>query len=155
MRKRFELQYSLGTTPIEKIKIPKTRDELPPVLRALQYIYQTPEINNMVFEILESKINVSQSGRPGMPLWEILVLGIIRLTLDANYDRLEHIANFDSLVRGILGVETNYGFAEQKIYPLQTIKDNVSLLDESTIDEINKIVVKHGHKLKKKTKNSK
>jgi hypothetical protein len=150
MRKRFELQYSLGTTPIEKIKIPKTRDELPPVLRALQYIYQTPEINTKIFEILESKIKLSQSGRPGMTLWEILVLGIVRLTLDANYDRLEHIANFDSLVRGILGVETNHGFTERKIYALQTIKDNVSLLDEATIDEISTIVVKSGHQLKKK-----
>ena len=152
MRKRFELQYTLGTTPIEKIQIPKTRDELAPVLKALQYIYQTPEINKQVFEILEEKIKISRKGRPGISLWEILVLGVVRLTLDINYDRLEHISNYDKLVRGILGVETNYGFSQYKQYPLQTIKDNVSLLDETVLDKINKVIVKQGHLLKKKRK---
>ena len=152
MRKRFELQYTLGTTPIEKIKIPKTRDELPPVLKALQYIYQTPEINKQVFKILEERIKISPKGRPGISLWEILVLGVVRLTLDINYDRLEHISNYDTLVRAILGVETNHGFSQYKIYPLQTIKDNVSLLDEAVIDKINKVIVKQGHALKKKEK---
>ena len=48
MRKRFEVQYELGATPIEKIQIPKSRDELPPVIRALQYIYTTPDLNEKV-----------------------------------------------------------------------------------------------------------
>jgi hypothetical protein len=34
-----------------------------------------------------------------MDLWQILVLGIVRLGLDADWDRLEHIANYDALVR--------------------------------------------------------
>ena len=39
MRKKFEVQYELGVTPVEKIKLPlRSRDELPAVLRALQYI---------------------------------------------------------------------------------------------------------------------
>lgn len=150
MRKRIELQYELGATRIEDITIPKTRDELPPVLRALQYIYQTPEVNEQVFNILNKKISTIHKGRPGMSLWEILVLGIVRLTLDANYDRLEHIANYDKLVRGILGVENDYGFTNRKIYALQTLKDNVSLLDEDMLDEISKIVISQGHKIKKK-----
>ena len=62
MRKRFEVQYELGVTPIERINIPvKSRDELPPVLRALQYIYITPELNKKVFDLLESKISISAS----------------------------------------------------------------------------------------------
>ncbi len=152
MRKRFELQYELGATPIEKVKIPsRSRDELPPVLRALQHIYTTDELNKAVFDLLESRIigdANNRMGRPGMKLWDILVLGTVRLTLDVDYDRLEHIANYDKLVRDLLGVTT---FGEQlKRYPLQTLKDNVKLLDESLLGEINEIVIRAGHQLVKK-----
>jgi len=151
MRKRFDVQYELDVTPIEEVKIPvKSRDELPPVLRALQHIYITPSLNKAVFELLESKITTGRIGRPGMSLWEILVLGVVRLTLDVNYDRLEHISNYDKLVRDILGVKTFD--SDGKKYPLQTIKDNVVLLDEETLNEINELVVKAGHRLKKKDK---
>jgi len=50
MRKSFEVQLALGAIPIEKIAIPtKTRDELPPTLAALQWIFTTPEVNKEVF----------------------------------------------------------------------------------------------------------
>ena len=100
MRTRFEIQYELGTTPIEKINIPlKSRDELPPVLRALQHIYATPELNRKVFSLLEDKImsGIQKTGRNGMSLWEILVFSTVRLALDCDYDRLEYTANYDSL----------------------------------------------------------
>ena len=44
------------------------------------------------------------TGRPGMDLWHIFVLGVIRLGLGCDYDRLEHIANYDNLVRQIMGL---------------------------------------------------
>lgn len=154
MRKRFEVQYELGVKPIEKIRIPeRSRDELPPALRALQYIYVTPELNDAVFTLLEKKVlsgKNNRTGRWGMSLWEILVLGVVRLTLDADYDRLEHVANYDGLVRGILGISS---FGDNlKHYPLQTLKDNVGLLDENLLNSINELVVDAGHGLLKKKK---
>jgi len=152
MRKRFEIQYEIGGTPIEDIEFPKrSRDELPAVLRGLQHIYVTPTLNSSVFELLESNILTSKTGRPGMSYWEILVLGTVRLLLDANYDRLEHIANYDCLVRDMLGVRSMY--KRLKEYPLQTLKDNVSLLTEELLNQINELVVSAGHNLKKKAKN--
>ena len=78
MRKRFELQYELGATPIEKVKIPsRSRDELPPVLRALQHIYTTDELNKAVFDLLESRIigdANNRMGRPGMKLLDSYVM---------------------------------------------------------------------------------
>ena len=65
MRKEFEVQYELGCERIEEISIPeKSRDELPPVLRALQFIFTTPSISKQVFEILNDKIlsNVKKTG---------------------------------------------------------------------------------------------
>ena len=106
MCKRFALQHELGITSIEEIIIPtKSRDELPPVLMALQYIFVTEELSEQVFALLEQRIELMKMGRSELSLWEILVLGVVRLTLDANYDRLEHIANYDSLVRELLGVK--------------------------------------------------
>ena len=153
MRTRFEIQYELGTTPIEKINIPlKSRDELPPVLRALQHIYTTPELNRNVFSILEDKImsGIEKTGRNGMSLWEILVFSTVRLALDCDYDRLEYTANYDSLVRSLLGI-SNFG-DNLKRYSLQSLKDNVKLLDDNTIDQINQLVVDAGHQLKKNEK---
>jgi len=150
MRKRFEIQHEIGATPVDEIEFPKrSRDELPAVLRGLQYIYITSSLNSEVFELLESKIGNSKTGRPGMSFWEILVLGTVRLTLDVNYDRLEHIANYDRLVREMLGVETK--FKNLKKYPIQTLKDNICLLTEELLEQINDLVVSAGHKLKKKS----
>jgi IS5 family transposase len=86
-----------------------------------------------------------------MSLWEILVLGVVRLNLNVDYDRLHHMANYDQKLRGILGVHPISGdWILGKAYKIQTIKDNVSLLDEETLVAINLLVVSAGHNLKKK-----
>jgi hypothetical protein len=107
MRRRFDVQLALGQTPIERVQIPvKSRDELPPILAGLQWIFQTPEINEQVFALLESKVVAGKkaTGRPGLDLWQILVLGVVRLGLDCDYDRLEDLANHHTLLRQMLGV---------------------------------------------------
>jgi IS5 family transposase len=156
MRKSFEVQLALGAVPIENVKIPtKSRDELPPTLAALQWIFITPELNREVFALLEKEIIAPQkaTGRPGMDLWHILVLGVVRMTLDVNYDRLHYVANFDSLTRQLLGQPA---FDMTHEYALSTIKDNIPLLSEELLEKINDIVVRHGcNMIKKKKKNSK
>jgi hypothetical protein len=158
MRKRFDVQYSLGQTPIEQIAIPtKSRDELPPVLAALQWVFTDPQINEEVFAVLEASIchPKKATGRPGMDLWHILVLAVVRLALDCDYDRLELIANHDSLVRAILGVHDEFG-KPKKTFSFKTIRNNVALLDEATLGEINAIIVVHGREVmpKKRAKKS-
>ncbi|MBE7446259.1 MAG: hypothetical protein HS132_13785 [Planctomycetia bacterium] len=76
-----------------------------------------------------------------MDLWHILALSVVRLGLDANYDRLEDFVNHHKLIMQILGVET--GFGEGKVFSMQSIKDNVSLLDEETIMQIKEIEKEH------------
>ena len=83
-----------------------------------------------------------------MDLWHILVLSVVRLGLDADYDRLDDFSNHHKLIRQILGVETTFG--EGKVFSMQSIKDNISLLDEETIMQINEVVVSFGHQLVKK-----
>ena len=152
MRKRFEQQLSLGVVPIDKVEIEKkSRHQLPPVLTALQHIFTTPELNESVFKLLERKIlsGKKKTGRLGLSLWEILVLSSVRLSLDIDYDFLLDLGNNHETLRGIMGVGKS-DFTRGKTYKLQTLKDNVGLLDEAIIREINSLVVQAGHELIKK-----
>ena len=129
-----------------------SRDELPPVLLALQAIFTTPQYNERIFAILDKAVNTGKStnGRTGMDLWEIIVLAVVRMTLGTNYDRLHHIANYDNLVRGVMGVEQS-NFGDGKKYGLTTLKENIGMLDEQTIDAIGEIVLEAGYSKIKKT----
>ena len=142
-----------GQTPIAQVVIPlKSRDELPPVLARLQWIFRTPEVNHAVFDLLKKKVvgdKRSHTGRPGMDLWHILVLGVVRLCLDCDYDRIEYIARYDLLVRQIMGMP------ESGVDPVplhhRTISDNICHIDADLLAAINAIVVTHGQPLLKKT----
>ena len=153
MRRRFDVQLALGQIPIERVHIPlKSRDELPPILAGLQWIFQTPEINEQVFALLESKVVAGKkaTGRPGLDLWQILVLGVVRLGLDCDYDRLEDLANHHTLLRQMLGVPP-IPAAQEKPFHHKTLSENVCHLDEELLAQINAIVAQHGrHVFKKK-----
>jgi IS5 family transposase len=156
MRKRFEIQLPLGSTAIEKVELPvRSRDELPPVLAGLQWIFQTPELNSQIFELLENKLvgGRKATGRPGLDLWHILVLGIVRLALDCDYDRLEHLANYDSLLRQILGLNPLLG-DEEKRFHYKTLSQNVCYVDEELLRQINALVVQAGRPVFKKKENA-
>jgi len=154
MRQRFEQQMNLRTVAISDVKFPlKSRDELPPVLMALQYIFVTPALNEKVFELLEKKIfkGKKKTGRKGMDLWHILVLAVVRNACGTNWDTLETWANHHELVRRVMGVHATAFIEDEKIeFNYQTILDNVSLIDEDLLQKVNLMVVDAGHKLLKK-----
>lgn len=152
MRRRFAVQLALGQTPIEQVRIPlKSRDELPPILAGLQWIFTTPEINEQIFALLESKVIAGRkaTGRPGLDLWQILVLGVVRLGLDCDYDRLEDMANHHLLLRQILGVSAWPG-ASEKPFHYKTLSENVCHLDEEALMQINAIIAQAGRGVFKK-----
>lgn len=152
MRLRFEQQLKLGVTPISEVKLNiKSRHGLVPVLRALQYVFKTKELNEQIFELLEQEVKygLQETGRYGMSLWEILVLGVVKLNEDADYDRLHDLSNEHSALRGILGIQRN-DYTEGKQYSIQTIKDNVRLLSDEKIYEISDIIVSGAHGVIKK-----
>jgi len=72
-----------------------SRDELPPVLAGLQWIWTHPTLRAQIFSLFSQKISAHKkaTGRPGMELWQILVLGVVRLALDADWDRMAYLAN--------------------------------------------------------------
>ena len=155
MRKRFEQKLTFRTRPIADVNLNfKSRDELPPILMALQYIFVTPELNERVFEILERDVfpaNKKNVGRKGMDLWHILVLGVVRHAMGTNWDKLHYMANSDEYIRSIMGVyQTAFADGEKIEFNYQTILDNVSHLNEDTLLEINQVIVEAGYSILKK-----
>jgi len=146
MRKIIEPQLELGQVPISEIKINlKSRDEIPKILIGLQALFCDHESRIKIFKLLEKLTpgNVNpKNGRKGMHLWRILVLGMIRLGCDWDYDKLLDIANNHKTLRLMLG---HSGFSDEYEYKLQTLKDNVSLFTPEILDEINHIAVEYGH----------
>jgi transposase, IS5 family len=151
MRTVLNPQMQFGTVDISKITFdPKSRDDIPQVLRGLQYIYSHPDLRAEVFKILEENIapgKDKKNGRPGMELWKIFVLAVVRVNLNTDYDRLHELANNHLVMRQMMGHSTVF---DRSYYELQTIKDNVQMVTPEMLDKINQVVVKAGHKLLKK-----
>lgn len=161
MRKVIEPQMQIGEQDIGAIGLdPKSRDDIPQLLRGLQHIYTTPEVRERVFAILEEVRPVRDSetehvlvapdaGRPGMSQWKILVLGVLRLGLNADYDRLRELANEHNTIRQFLG---HSDWTDTDLYPMQTLRDNLRLFTPELLDRINQEVVRAGHTALKKAR---
>lgn len=159
MRRVIEPQMKLGEIAIADIKMdPKSRDDIPQILRGLQHIFITPELREAVFAILSEVLPERQvegktvkadpnNGRPGMTQWQILVLGVLRLGLGADYDRILELANEHKTLRKMLG---HSDWVEENLYNLQTLKDNLRLFTPEILDRLNREIVRAGHQALKK-----
>ena len=149
MRKIIEAQLKFGLVDIDKIKIDlQCRDEIPQLLLGLQTIYRDKPLRGKIFDLLKGIIpeNINpDTGRPGMDLWNILVLGTLRLICNWDYDKVHDCANNHLAVREFLGHPKDE--IDPAYYKLQTIKDNVSLLSPEVLGRINQLVVAKGHGL--------
>jgi transposase, IS5 family len=142
--------------PIEDMQIDQielelnSRDDIPQVLRGLQYIFLNPTLLHKVLTILDGLFPEAvdlDNGRPGMDRWSIFVMGVLRLNLNCDYDRLHNLVNNHRTIRQMLG----HGLVDdQQRHYLQTLKDNVSLLTPDLLDRLNQVVVQAGHELIKK-----
>lgn len=150
MRQRCPAQPGFQTLPIERIVLPAhSRDQLPPILAALQWLWLHPALRAQIFELLEKAVLAGKkaTGRPGLDLWQILVLGVVRLGLDADWDRMEHLANYDLLLRQMLGLPLSpWGEAAHR-FNHQTLRDNVALLTDPVLKEINALVAQAGREV--------
>jgi transposase, IS5 family len=152
MRKVIDEQMKLGEVDVSRIEFdPRSRDEIPQLLMGLQHIYCDLELRTRVFALLEEAMPAGRSeavGRPGMDLWRVLVLGTVKLNCEWNYDKVKEMADNHLKIREMLG---HVPYLDDTKYPLQTLRDNVSLLTPELLEKINVLVVQAGHCLVKKT----
>jgi hypothetical protein len=108
-------------------------------------------LRSKLFELLEAQLAPKvdkRNGRPGMTLWSIFVCGVVRLDLNADYDRLHELVNHHDTLREMLG----HAQYDEHRYHFQTLKDNVSLFTPELLDKVNQLVVESGHIVLKKKK---
>ncbi len=125
MRDIIKAQLKLGAVDIAGVQFDmRSRDEIPKLLLGLQCLYVNSDIKTKVFTVLEEMLPShidSRTGRPGMELWKILVLGTLRLNCNWDYDKLQDISNIHKTLRLMLG----HGDFDEHRYVLQTLRDNV------------------------------
>jgi len=148
MRKILHEQVQMGEMDIATVPIElDSRDEIPQLLRGLQYLYAAPALRRRIFTILLGLIPAEiqiDTGRNGMDLWKIFVLGTIRLICNWDYDKLQDIANNHVTLRRMLG----HGLFDMDArYPRQTLCDNIRWFTPEILDKINKVVVEAGHRV--------
>ena len=105
----------------------------------MQHLHADPGLRERVFailgEMLPGRVGAEgkaspKTGRPGLAQWRNLVLGVLRLGLDADYDRIQELANQHATLRLMLG---HGGWADDAYYELQTLKDNLRLFTPVSI----------------------
>ncbi len=155
MRNRIEASFEngqpkLGQIDISDIKIDlHSRDQIPKILLGLQHLYNDKITLESVFDILDNEIILkrdvdAQTGRPGMDFWRILVMGILRLNNNWDFDHLENMVNSHREIRLMLGL----GFWDDSFkFRRRTLINNFSLISDQAFDRISEFVVKAGHRL--------
>lgn len=147
MRKIAETQTDMMNFGVESIKINiHCRDEVPTLLLGLQELYRHPEIIGKILHftatILPEKVSLDL-GRPGMSVWQIMVLGYIRLSCNMDFDKLADLASNHKTLRLFLheNKESNIQYARQ------TLVDNISLFTPAIVLMINDELAKLLHSL--------
>ena len=151
MRKAFSNQQRLDCRGVLGVELNlNCRDEIVPILRAIQHVYQQPKLRKEILDLIGRNVNQDACpglGRKGMDYWHILVLAAVRLGCNLNYDKLQDLAENHSALRHIMQV----GDWRQDIdFGWRRIRDNVCLLKPETIEKISQAIVAEGHRLEPK-----
>ena len=157
----------LGQVDIDDVELDaRSRDDVPAALQGIQFLHRDKDVLQRILHLLSSDLFRSAEpegdsrgaeehrkrngidpnvGRPGMSLWSILVLAILKQALNCDYDRLHDLACQHLAVRRMMGLSDVF---EQGGFSYRTIVRNVSLFTAELLDEINQVVVQAGHQLK-------
>jgi hypothetical protein len=123
------------------------RDEIIPILRALQHVYEDVPLRRELLGLVGKDVNGGSSrkhGRRGLDYWSITVLASVRLGCNFDYDKLQDLAEQHRNLRLMMGI----GDWEEKVdFDWRRIRDNVCLLQPKTLEKINHLIVGAGHEL--------
>jgi transposase, IS5 family len=148
MRFPFDPQLGLSTIPIMDVELNfQCRDELIPILRALQYVYGEPELRQQILKLVGQDVNRHSSrkhGRKGMDYWQVIVLAAVRLGCNLNFDKLQDLAEQHRALRQIMGI----GDWDSHVrFDWRRIRSNIDWLRPQTLHKLNECIVAAGHRL--------
>jgi IS5 family transposase len=135
----------LDCPPIEAVNLNcKCRDEIIPLLRALQQVYADKHALRKILDLVGNDVNRGSShklGRRGLNYWSIIVLAAVRLGCNLDYDKLQDLAEQHLNLRRMMGI----GDWQDETFDWRRLRDNLCLLQPQTLAKINEVVVAVGH----------
>lgn len=148
MRIPHQKQLYLGCPSVTQVSLNHNcRDRMIPILRGLQYLYSQPKIRQQALDLITQDVvreSDAKRGRPGMTLWQILVLASVRLGCDCTYDHLQDLAENHNNLRHIMQVFQDW---KDEPFDWRRIRDNLCHVQPETIEKINHLIVAEGHRL--------
>lgn len=146
MRNVRTQQLELGEVRIGDIDLDtRSRDDIPALLLGLQHLYTDETFRPRLFALMEEYIlpGVDRKvGRPGMEMWRVLVMGVVKQGLGCDFDRLHDLVNEHKTLRRFLGHGDVW---DEYRYKYQTLVDNVGLLRPELLVALNHLIVESGH----------
>ena len=148
MRLTFQEQPRLDCPPVDAVPLNlNCRDEIIPILRALQHVYGQAQLRCEILELIGNDVNGDSSpdhGREGLSYWTIMVLAAVRLGCNFDYDKLQDLAEQHRTLRLIMGIGD---WQDREDFDWRRIRDNLCLLQPATLEKINHLIVAAGHQL--------
>jgi transposase, IS5 family len=148
MRVAFQEQPRLDCPPVDAVLLnPNCRDEIIPILRALQHVYAQAPLRRELLDLIGKDVNPDSSrdrGREGLSYWTIMVLAAVRLGCNLDYDKLQDLAEQHRTLRLMMGIGD---WEDQTDFDWRRIRDNLCLLRPHTLEKINHLIVAAGHEL--------
>jgi len=148
MRKAFDRQRRFDSRAVLDVRLNlNCRDEIVPILKALQHIYGQPKLRDNILKAIAKDVNHSSSpkqGRQGMDYWQILVLAAVRLGCNLDYDKLQDLAEQHRALRHIMGIGD---WDVEARFDWRRIQDNLTKIHPETIERVNHLIVAEGHRL--------
>ena len=148
MRKAFDPQMRFDCQAVGDVELNlNCRDEIIPILKALQHIYSQPKLRKSILDAVARDVNPRTSrkhGRKGMYYWQILVLAAVRLGCGLDYDKLQDLAEQHRALRHIMGIGD---WKTQTVFDWRRIQDNITKVRPETIERINHRIVAEGHRI--------
>ena len=148
MRKAYSQQQRLDCPAVQQVPLNlHCRDEIIPVLRGLQHIYGTPTLRQEILKLVADDVQRGlrhDRGREGLDHWQVLVLAGVRLGCNLDYDKLQDLAEQHRALRHVMGLGD---WTDPVDFSWRRIRDNVCLLQPTTIEKISHALVAAGHAL--------
>jgi IS5 family transposase len=148
MRVAFQQQPRLDCPAVDCLTLNRNcRDEIIPILRALQHVYEREQLRRELLDLIGADVNRQSNpelGREGLSYWTIMVLAAVRLGCNFDYDKLQDLAEQHRTLRLMMGIGD---WDKQVNFDWRRIRDNLCLLRPTTLEKINQFVVAAGHEL--------
>lgn len=147
MRQAYSPQFRLDCQPIEQLQLNlNCRDEMIPILEALKHVFSEAELRDQLIELVAADVNEltrDDIGREGLDYWQIVVLAVVRLGCNLDYDKLQDLCENHRALRCLLRV----GDWDETNFASRRIRDTLCLLQPATIEQMNHMIVTHGQQL--------